>query len=344
MDSLCSAPAKLILSGEHAVVYGCPAISLAVPLFSYCRCRYTPSEIMEIRLELKDLDRHVQFSEAEWFAAIKRIQKAYRAFLRKETAITQVLQKPEDLFLIALEYFHTYYPLKTGCWEFELRSEIPIGRGLGSSASIIASFLKALAEQNSSQLDQENLLNLTKAIECHQHGHSSGIDPATVVYKGLLHFKEGEIHPIKECQIHGWIIDSGAPLSSTGECVAQVAEHFPANSPIWKAFTDVSERLKKACEQKNATRLQTAIVENQTLLERIGVVPSRIGQFIQALNEHSGGVSKICGAGSIKDGPAGILLHIGPRNPSDFCHTHGMKCYPLENTLALGNHHGKSKP
>ncbi|MBF6058415.1 mevalonate kinase family protein [Thiomicrorhabdus heinhorstiae] len=334
MDSLCSAPAKLILSGEHAVLYGCPAISMAIPIYSHCRCRHTASSELVIDLNLKNLQHRSRFNPFQWTARVAEIHKRYRDFTTDQCRIDQVLQEPEELFLVAFEHFQLRYPLKNGIWHFELDSDIPIGRGLGSSASIIASMLMSLARQNSIELDPEALLEMTQNIEHFQHGRSSGIDPATIIHGGILRFQNEVTESLTDCELRGWIIDSGAPLSSTGECVAQVARNFSSDLAIWQKFTTVETELHQACLQSDFESLKTAVAHNQQLLEQIGVVPQKMTQFIHTLTTQLGGAAKICGAGSVTDGPGGILLYIGEQDPTSLCRKNNMPCYPLQHAHA----------
>ncbi|MDA1044035.1 MAG: mevalonate kinase, partial [Verrucomicrobia bacterium] len=122
------APGKLILSGEHSVLYGRPAIAMAIDRSAQTIIGPTVSPLVSFSLD--DLD----YSESFTFRALrdltKRVSDNYHQFLDGELGIREVLLKPIDLFQYAfitvLDGLHE--SLEHGL-NVRLVSNIPIGCG-----------------------------------------------------------------------------------------------------------------------------------------------------------------------------------------------------------------------
>jgi len=137
------APGKIILSGEHAVVYGKPAIAMAVN--RYATAAITPERRSQILFDLVDFAHEGRTS----FAGLKqfkgRLKRKYQKFIRGEYSIREVLQKPFELaqFALSLITESQRCSLPTGV-KIRLHSSIPIGCGMGSSAATIISMMHAV--------------------------------------------------------------------------------------------------------------------------------------------------------------------------------------------------------
>ncbi|BCN93909.1 mevalonate kinase [Thiomicrorhabdus immobilis] len=323
----CSIPAKLILSGEHSVLYDCPALSMAVKLYTHCESHFTPSSTNSITIELSDFQQKHCFPKPVWQNLATDIEARYQLYLNQNTAIQSVLSKPVDLVLVTLHHFDVFHTIKSGNWYFKIHSEVPIGRGLGSSAGVIVGLLSSLVKHHDLDVDKETLLALARKIESRQHGQSSGIDPATILYGGLLEFharyttKQHKAHEFK-----AWLIDTGSPNSTTGQAVYQVKSQHGDNSALWKQFGKTTQKIIQAWSKQNAAQLYTGIRENQALLEQIGIVPSKVATFIQKLDEDYQAVAKVCGSGSVKGDNAGVLLCFSEQEPKALCDEYGYTC------------------
>jgi len=331
MQTTCSSPAKLILSGEHAVVYGCPALSMAINISATCDCSYTSSTNNQISLELTNYGEKHCLPNLVWHKLASDIESRFALFEANTAAIHSVLSKPIDLILVTLHHFDLLHPIKAGEWSFKIHSEIPTGRGLGSSAAIIIGLLKTLYEQHHIEVENDTLLALAQRIEARQHGQSSGIDPATIIHGGLLEFQSNQ--PIKRHHSHklqGWLIDTGQPQSTTGQAVFYVKQHHQANHTLWKAFEENTKLIIEAWDQEQVSTFLEGIQKNQTLLEDIGVVPHIIQTFIRTLNDNLHATAKVCGAGSVSGEQAGIVLCFCEHSPEQLCQEFGYDCEKFE--------------
>ena len=66
----------------------------------------------------------------------------------------------------------------------------------------------------------------------------------------------------------------------------------------------MTEEVRTYLENNEQSKLYESIRANHRLLDQIGVVPERVGQFIREIESH-GGAAKICGAGSVDGEAAG---------------------------------------
>lgn len=324
MQTTCSAPAKLILSGEHAVLYQCPALSLAVQLYSQCQCQHQADKPNNISIELTDFQQQLSFPNQDWQTLAQQIEQRYQQFLDGQLAIHQVLQNPVDLVLVTLLHFQQEHTIAKGSWHFKIQSNIPIGRGLGSSASIIVSLLKALYKQHQIESDLEQQLALAKKIESRQHGKSSGIDPATILHGGLLEYRlEQPLIKHTVQAIPAWLIDTGAPQSSTGQAVSSVEKHFAHHAELWQAFSNTAQQIILAWQNQDSEQFLQQIEYNQQLLNQIGVVPEKVQQFITELQQNYSASAKICGSGAVQGDSAGVILCFSEQPPKALCEQYG---------------------
>lgn len=335
MKTLCQTPAKLILTGEHAVLFGAPALSMAIDLPTQCFMSFTPDTATEepscLDIELSDFNHKQIYPLSVWQQRVIDIETRFALYEKQALSIQSVLQQPVDLILLTFQQFHNAYRLKSGHWTVKIQSHQLTGKGLGSSASVIISLLQSLYLHHELSYSDIELLSMAQRVESHQHGSSSGLDPTTVLKGGLLRYQQGcPLQQLMPHPFHGWIIDTGSPASTTGQAVNQVHRDFNHQHPIWTEFKNVAQLIEQAWQNSNATELKEAIKQNQKLLESIGVVPPTVQRFIHTLNQSSESAAKICGAGSVIGEKSGIVLCVSQHAPEALCQEYGYEYYPLK--------------
>lgn len=304
-----SAPAKLILSGEHAVVYGAPA--LAVALDSQVTVSFSPSSSKENQLRLH-LDSQ-QFGEPAYLIEleslsdlVKSLNARYEQFLAGDLAISDVLQKPANLVLYVLRCYLTH-PI---AGDIFINSDIPLGAGMGSSAACIAALIRLCeAINNTLPVSATELAQQVRFCERLQHGRGSLVDAAAVSFGGMVKVTDNHIEPITvnpDLMTNWYRWHTGTPASSTGECVAAVRDSH-ATRDIWQVFAETTELLKHSLVENKSDTIASSIKKNHQLLCDIGVVPMAVQQVISKI-ENNGGAAKVCGAGSIRGDAGGQVL------------------------------------
>lgn len=300
------APGKLILSGEHSVVYGQPAIAMSINRYAITTA--VPHLLPFISFNLADLEyeRRVSLTALEHLK--NQIKIKYKRFIHGEFKIKEVLQKPFELAQFAFSLFVEYLNLKlTQGLKIQLHSNIPIGCGLGSSAATILSIVHALAHSLGVDIPKDIFLRLALEAENMQHGHSSGLDLQISMNGGCLYMEEGKLLKRDLPQFPMYLVHTGTPITTTGECVSEVSHHFKSSS-IAEDFGAVTREIDQAFQNKNLERILQAVKDNHQLLTTIGVVPHTIQHFLNEVLVIGSG--KICGAGATRGEQAGMVLVI----------------------------------
>jgi mevalonate kinase len=280
------APGKVIVTGEHAVVYGMPAIAMPINLLTSCRV-FQHSQ-PGIRIDLTDLGQVQTFS----VDVINDVQLVGQAGF--------------DLPLYLLSLIGQDTGQSFDGVGIAVSSDIPIGIGLGSSAAVIAAMIRAINDHFSLKMTSDRMFEIGHRAENLIHGKSSGLDVAVSLYNQMVWYKDGQITPLSHSRANFCIIHTGMPENTTKECVNHVAENTNPGQR-WDEFESVADKMLDAISSGNQDGIKQAIRRNHQLLCQIGVVPEKIQSFISQI-EAAGGAAKISGAGSINGGHGGIVI------------------------------------
>jgi len=309
-------PGKLILSGEHAVVYGAPAIAMAIN-------RYAKATVMEqsdslISFNLMNLSYHKSMTKKALKEAKHRLNESYESFKRGEHGIKDVIKLPFELSQFAMGHFleKLNHRSDEGI-KITTESDLPIGCGMGSSAAMALAAMHAIAQVKNKALDKEEYYKHALDVENLQHGKSSGLDIRISLQGGCLYFRSGQFESLSTPQFPIYIVNTGHPESSTGECIEKAAPFFKDKGLI-EEFSNVTDKLKQALDTNDVNLFKNAIKMNHRLLCSIQVVPQPVQAFVTDL-EKNGFAAKICGAGSAVGEKAGIVMIIGEGSPEYIC-------------------------
>lgn len=303
------APGKLILSGEHSVVYGAPALALAVAqnvVAEFTRTSDTQLSVVSHALG----EFSIQLDELPKLKA--RLDQRFQAFQQNLIAIAELLNGPEELLFYTLAVANFQQPGR-----IDINSQLPTGAGMGSSAAVIAALLCLADAESGETSNQADLIQRIRYCERLQHGRGSALDASAIVSGGVTFLHKNQPQALNAAVDEHWYIwHSGQPLSSTGEVVEQVRQQF-AKTDIWSDFAEVTEQFKQALLCVDAEKIVAAIRQNQHLLRQIGVVPDAVATQINQL-EQAGCAAKICGAGAVQGDNAGlVLIYIPQANAAD---------------------------
>jgi hydroxymethylglutaryl-CoA synthase len=306
------APGKLILSGEHAVVYGNSALAMAINRYTETTVSgyAQPPEKENILFNLLNFRYHREHSLSALRRFKRGVQEKYQQFLQGNYGIRDVLKEPFELLQYAVTHLIDKREVKLPQGiEIQTDSNIPIGCGMGSSAAAIVSSMIAVAQFSQLEIDLDSCYQLAWDAENMQHGHSSGVDVYLVLHGGCIRFsKEGrrESRPVPAKRF--LLVNTGTPAATTGECVA--AASFLKNDALLLAeFAQATDDIDRALQQDDTRLLIDGVRRNHRLLVRLGVTPERVQRFIADV-EKTGGAAKICGAGSVRGDAAGMVLVI----------------------------------
>ncbi len=305
INTQATAPGKLILSGEHAVVYGNPALVMAVNRSVTTTVQTQVGSSITFSFPELLAERHLSFPALMQLQ--ERIRNQYQAFLKGDLAIREVLREPIELVQFALSLLLEAISAQSLAGiRVNMQTDILIGCGMGASAAVILSVLAAVAHYLQVTLAPELFFRLAHQAETVQHGKSSGLDLQSSLHGGCLYFKEGQIIARTPPALPFYLINTGRPKTTTGECVEAAAAYFK-NTQIANDFAAVTDAMDQAVQLNKMNDVISAVRENHKLLNTIGVVPEKVQQLIAEI-EHEGGAAKISGAGAIAGNHAGIVL------------------------------------
>lgn len=328
-----STPAKIILSGEHSVVYGAPAIGAPLALFLYSRWTEKSGDT-SITLNFKGRQADIAPSWQILSEKLSVYEGRYALFKQGKLAIRDVLPEPHDLVTLVLAVFNARFPHKLAGLSLSLDTEIPMSSGLGSSSSLIFNLLQGLMRLSGQEMPAADVLECARTIEDFQHGYSSGLDLALVASKQPLVFVRGQgviksMPPIPSGLV---LVHSGKPSVSTGECVAAVREKFGQDASVWQDFAACTARIERAFVDGDDAALKDNVAENHRLLSAIGVVPDKVRSFIDKCLSR-GIAAKICGAGAVSGDNAGMIWALADNDDTtralqdlalEFGYAHGL--------------------
>jgi len=313
-------PGKLIITGEHSVVYGCPALAIPSHLLMTGTVQLLTSKAVEISSSL--MTQKMELTELAGFK--NNIDKNYQAFLQQKIAIRDLLPQPTALLFYTVACFASQHKITKGL-KISLNSEIPMGSGMGSSAATIVTILTLLYKAFEIQHSKETLSKLAKQCENLQHGKSSGLDIAVSGSQTPVLIQNAMISPFKRAGFDIYVVNTGVPISTTGDCVNFVKNRF--DSKYKEEFTKVSSQIIKGLIDHNFNLFKDGIHQNQLLLEKLGVVPTKVTEFRKVLHQRYSASFKISGAGSILGDKAGMGLVISKHDPTPLCSEYGYQVW-----------------
>lgn len=275
--TISTAPGKTILFGEHAVVYGQPAI--AVPVTE----RQAKVKIFPLIGSQTD--------QIQFIAPQIQFEKNY-IDLDKHHPFRIALEQVKNFLEIS------HYP---AC-KIHLSSTIPISSGLGSSAAISVSLINALFSFVGYRASESLLSELAYKVEIEFHGTPSGIDNTVVAYRKPVYFQKGKdiefINPGGNFTII--IADSGVS-GNTKVAVAGVRERWLNNTILFEEYFqkigEIASHAKMALENGEQTILGNLMNANQELLRKIGVSHPSLENLIDISMKHGGLGAKLCSGG-----------------------------------------------
>jgi mevalonate kinase len=331
-----STPGKLILMGEHAVVYGRPALVAAVDL--RLRARFSagsPSagdRLARLRIELPGLGTGCDAPWPEIFDYARRARQRWEGYAADpgpEAFRTLRGVDPLHLVKVALGEAAAARTVGSGAAEPPLdlvvESDLPVGSGMGSSAAAAVAVVAGYLAWHGAPVDLAEIERIGHEVERRQHGTPSGVDAATVARGGLLWaVRKPEagltVEPLNSRsalldQIA--VYDTGTPAEATGAVVAAVRERATRDPGAHERLLD---RLEEATEglraelvavQEDPARVVELIRAFEAGLEELGVVPEAARDRVRQV-EAAGGAAKISGAGALTGTGAGTLLAYHP--------------------------------
>jgi mevalonate kinase len=308
-----SAPAKIILFGEHFVVYNKPAILASVTKRIKVGAHLNNSKTINIK---SDLGIEASYKESD-FNIIKGANDSQTILYPLYESARSVLSERHQILGL----------------DILVNSEFPYGLGLGSSA---ASCVATVAAVDSLFHKPDKQYVCDKAIKSERliHNNSSGADCYISTFGGLIYYIKNtgfnKIYCRKDLSL---LIGNTGIRHSTGALVSSVKKFKDENSSL---FNNLSRRAENICRDAftaitkgDERKLGELMRENHTLLQQIGVSHDKIDYLVNVCVENGALGAKLTGAGG-----GGIMIALVPQEEKlkliSIIEKNGCECMAVE--------------
>ncbi|MGI0027878.1 MAG: mevalonate kinase [Nitrosopumilaceae archaeon] len=276
MKSVASAPGKVILFGEHFVVYGIKAILCSIDK----RITSTSQIIDEKKIKIKSDIGNVEIS-TDSLSTPDKSMDVMKPFLYIAKKALEKLGKNVGI-------------------EIKIDSEIPAGIGLGSSSACCVA-VTASVMGLFDKLPKEEILKIAIEAERTIFENTSGADCSVCTFGGLMEYdmKNG-FKKINSKANFDLVIANSKQAHFTSEIVENVRRFRENNEDLFASFCDqesiLIENALVALEKNDLESLGLLMSKNQDLLERINISTEKLALLIKEAKKTSFG-AKITGAG-----------------------------------------------
>jgi len=269
-----SAPGKIILFGEHAVVYGRPA--LAVPVTQ-----------VHVDVEISDND-----SAGIWLSAPDVDLHAELNTLASDHPIASVIHNL--FFLSRVSPFPNL--------EIKISSTIPVASGLGSGAAVTVALTRALSSHINYSMTDEQVSAFAFEIEKLYHGTPSGIDNTVVTYARPVYFVKGQpIETFKVGQPFTIVIADTGISAPTKESVGDVRKLWETDKAKWENMfdevADISFSARHVIREGWIKMLGALMDENHAYLQEMTVSSPELDNLVSVARKAGALGAKMSGGG-----------------------------------------------
>ena len=282
MKSIASAPAKIILFGEHFVVHGTPAILAAIDRRVEVTSSFTENETIKVNSQLGTVTYPISFTYEE-------VKSEFKPFVYLANKMINSNQNVKGL-------------------EITIDSHIPIGVGLGSSSACCVAAAASIYGLFK-EISHEEILKMSIEAEKTIFPDTSGADCTVCTYGGMIVYdKINGIEKIDNTFEFNFVIVNSEIPHSTRRSVEKVNKFKENNeerfSQLCALETKLIDEVNLALKNKDLTTIGEKMSENQEYLEEIQVSNDTLRK-ITSMAKKIGKGAKITGAG---DGGCVIVL------------------------------------
>lgn len=272
-----SAPGKVILVGEHAVVYGRPAIAVPVAQVRakaiLTAAPRRPPGSLHLTAPAIGLD-------ADW----------------RDLPAEHPLAKAIQLTLQATGISHL-----PAC-DLRITSTIPVASGLGSGAAVTVALIRALSNFLGRPLGDETISALAFEVEKIHHGTPSGIDNTVVTYAKPVYFQRDQpMEILNVLQPFRLVIGNSGIASPTALAVADVRKAWLADrrsmESIFDTIGEIARQARLLIESGQCESLGALLTRNHELLRQLGVSSPELDDLVASALDAGALGAKMSGGG-----------------------------------------------
>jgi len=272
-----TAPGKIILFGEHAVVYGRPAIAVPVD-----KVRARATVIPEPRAASGSV----------------RIQAV-------DIGLDQLISElPADNPLAAAVHavFRAVGIQRSPAFTLRISSTIPQAAGMGSGAAVSVAAIRAVAAFLGRLLTDEQVSDLAYEVEKLYHGTPSGIDNTVITHNMPIYYVRSQ--PIQLLQVRQsfWLVIGDTGIKSpTSIAVGELRQAWQASpliyEPLFDRVGEITQLARRSIENGESRDLGPLMDENHTLLQQMGVSSPELDRLCQVARQAGALGAKLSGGG-----------------------------------------------
>ena len=301
--------------GEHAAVYRRPALVATVGLMT--EVVIEASSDSGVAAELVNLDRTCVWRSQDISRFTEQARRRWHAYVADPNAdrLDQLVERggAERLVQLAIGEAAQASGIVPSGVRLRISSQLPLGAGMGSSASVASAIVGAWMAFHGESIDAGRVADIALEVERRQHGSPSGVDHQTVIQGGVVWaVPEGgqgqvAVEPVAlEAGLDLAIVDTGSPQQSTGAVVEAVRDQVGGERyPGWNRMQLLTEDFRRRLEV-GEDPLPVVRSYHQEM-QQLGIVPTEVADWIGTWQD-GGGAAKLSGAGATVGKRAGCLL------------------------------------
>ncbi|MBI2125783.1 MAG: mevalonate kinase [Thaumarchaeota archaeon] len=270
MKICAAAPGKIILAGEHFVVWGSTALAAAI------------DKSVTASAELANEDEIISENYGTRSKIAKGVGKGLYPIAKAIYATKEHLSSKKQV-------------------RVTIKSDIPPSSGLGSSSAVAVATVASVGKALGTDLSKRDIFDLAMESERIVHGNPSGIDVAVSVYGGILLYRKGE--PPKEVKVEecNAVVGLSGLSRRTAKMISRVAEVRKTSPNFFNALVASSSRLSmlasKSMEKGDFDDLASVMTFHNSTLSWLGLAIPTTDEMIEICLENGALVAKITGGG-----------------------------------------------